>query len=163
MIGNPLILGIDPGTSTGLALVDIREHKIIMQRTVNKAVVLEFIGTLLDDYPNGAIHGAVCQTPIFESGKTPRWNPSPVSLAKNAAISHEIIGYLKGRGINVQVRHPQRGTGMKMDENMFARVYGGEVKRDKNGKPVVWLDGKRVSEHARDAVNLAMSWRKDGG
>ena len=149
------VLGIDPGSSTGLAVVSLESGSVHYAKTVsakNIDDVLNEITRLVEFWAEIVVLGVVVQTPIFQTGKTPRWNPSPVSLAKNAATSHEIIGFLKGLSLryplDIQIRQPTRGSGMKMDAEMFAKVYG--------------YTG-RTSEHARDAANLAMSWRKDGG
>ena len=140
------VMGIDPGYRTGIAIVTLERSLISYQHTVNSDAAVAEVDRLVSEWTKHVPLYAVVQSPIFQTGKTPCWNESPVSLMKNAALSHEIIGFLRGRGVDVQVRQPTRNMGMKMDGRMFARVYN--------------FDG-RISEDARDAVNLAMSWRRD--
>ena len=157
------VLGIDPGfgkKSTGLAIVDTRfSNRVIYTETCDGLEAIARINKLVRDWTHHVALYAVVQSPLFQDGKkTPRWNTSAIALVKNAAISHEIIGFLKGLGINVQVRQPTRGAGMKMSPEMFVKEFGGKVVKLRT-KFTVMLDGKIVDEHARDAVALAMSWR----
>jgi len=156
------VLGIDPGfgkKATGIAIVDISAGRICYTETCGGQDAISRVGSIAEYAEAGVATPAVVQSPLFQDGKkTPRWNTSAIALVKNAAISHEIIGFLKGLGISVQVRQPTRKSGMKMSPEMFVKAYGGEVVKRGRGLTVM-LDGKIVDEHARDAVNLAMSWK----
>ena len=139
----PLVLGVDPGAHIGVALVETDAGELLWQRTYRRFD--DFIGDADRKPLTSMSMKAVVQTPIFEHGKTPRWNKSAISLVKNAYTSGLVVGYLTGLFMRVQTEPPRRNAGMKMSAELFAKAF----KYD-----------ERCSEHVRDAANLAMMWRE---
>lgn len=152
-----LVLGVDPGCETGMALVRIdgSRPRVLWQMTARSREELhEAVYDTQDEedeqgYPcqeeEYACHRAVIQTPIF-AGKTPRWNRSPISLAKHALTVGYLEGFFKGLGFDVQMVPPKRGAGMKMSPEMFKMIFD--------------FEGRMPSQHARDAANLALQWQE---
>jgi len=136
-----IVLGVDPGYQTGLAIVDVREERVLRLMTVGPDERVALNDILTEMVTGYGAQVAVVQVPMFPSGKTPRWNRSPVSLAKNAQLAGRIAGFLEGLGLDVRREPPKPRRGMKMPRALFVRAFG--------------CDG---SEHARDAAILALSW-----
>ena len=134
-----LVIGIDPGAHIGVALVQTNGGAMIWQHTYKG------FDAFVADTSRPCCERAVIQTPLFD-GKTPQWTKSAISLVKNGYTSGLIVGYMMGRGVQVQTMPPTRKAGMKMDAEFFKKVFK--------------YDG-RCSEHARDAANLAMMWRNE--
>ena len=131
-----IVLGVDPGYLTGVAVV--QGDSVTWAGTYRADD--DALWARLHEFA-AHVRRAVVQTPIFDGGrKTPRWHKSPISLAKNAALSGEIIGFLRGLGLRVEACPPKHGTGMKMSAKTFEAAYG-----------------VKCSEHARDAAMLAFS------
>jgi len=135
------VMGVDPGYQTGLAVVDVRQERVLKMLTVGKDERFALNDILEEMVTSYGTQAAVVQVPMFPTGKTPRWHPSPISLAKNAQFAGGIAGFLEGLGLEVRREPPRPRSGMKMPRALFVRAFG--------------CDG---SEHARDAVMLALSW-----
>ena len=157
-----IILAIDPGYNTGLAVVDTKAGKVLWHKTVTggwKArtkIINEIHSVLMYPEEHDAIHLTLVQSPMAQD-KIPSYNysgkQSPISLAKNIGLSCYIFGFVDGidcitQSHGIKLIPPQRGKGMKMDASLFYKIH-----------PEV----KRCSEHVRDAVNMALGYTEIGG
>lgn len=138
-----IVIGVDPGSSSGIAVIETTRRQLLEYDTLGGGlakweVTAEWIRERMDRW---GVDLAVIQTPITQ-GKTPRWNKSPVSLAKNAALSGLLAGVCWALCDEVVLLPPMRSIGAKMDAHMFA---------------VAWRFNGRISEHARDAAQIALA------
>ncbi len=143
-----IVLGIDPGVVTGMALIETTRRELLASTTERGGIPKwQTAARYVDDliHEGWRIDLAVVQTPIME-GKTARWNKSPVSLAKNAALSGLLAGVCWGLGIEMSLLPPMRNIGAKMNPKLFAAM---------------WHFNGTISEHARDAAQIALAgWQR---
>lgn len=144
-----IVVGVDPGFKTGIAVVDTAGPRLDYQHTLTAwDDIADTLHSLDARYFPSGPQWVVIQTPIFE-GKTPRWNKSPISLVKNGFLAGRIAGYCQGLGWKIMLMPPKRKSGMKMSAELFKEVF---------------QYGDRTSQHVRDAANLALqadNWRED--
>ncbi len=148
-----IILGIDPGYQTGLALVDLidpQRPRILAQKTVQPKHPMDVFAAIdkfgLPQWTDEM--GFAVQVPFMPGNKVPRFHPgdtSGISISKNAAMSYFIWGLLEGRRLPVTAVPPKPGMGMKMSEQLWRHLF---------------QFTKRISEHARDAAMLALNAEK---
>ena len=158
-----IILPIDPGYDTGLAVVDTKAEKVLWHKTVTggwkkRNIIVETVWIASMEMrlrrPSAYITVFLIQNPMAHK-KIPSFNysgkQSPISLAKNIGLSSYIYGRIdeaSGTRCKVRIIPPQRGKGMKMDKALFNRLHP---------------EAAGCSEHVRDAVNMALGYTEIGG
>lgn len=146
-----MILGIDGGAKTGLALID--RGNLIYTKTVKSGDVLSFLSNLKRIYN---YQEAVIEKPStkflyarhFTKGNKVLSEGGKIRLAQNVGMNQqiikEIVERLESMGIIVLQTQPRRGMS-KWDKEYWKRVFNcGEF--------------KLPSEHVRDAAILARAW-----
>ena len=163
-----IVLGIDPGCGhTGWALVrltfglatEIKDGKRLYHAGATMGQGILESGTWREDYTdcrkwcattkNHTLDLVCVQTPLSETAATPMWRNkgqgriSPVSIARNAALSAWYTGWFEGIGKPV-MRCPSqncRTWGMKAPERVWRAAWG---------------YAGRISADARDAAQIAL-------
>lgn len=139
-----ILIGIDPGEHTGIALWDVREKKFIVIETMPLYYALSWVRDKWED----SIRNSEKMAVIFEDARQRKWFPREKNISeyrgklmgagaakRDARIWEE---FLTDYGIPFTAHKPQAG-GTKWSADYFAQVTG-------------WTG--RTSEHARDAALL---------
>ena len=146
---------IDPGSATGLAVIrdDYKPVVVWAQTTRNNQIMAWKIQEMMMYcvIPEDSVVVAGIQTPVIPGETAPMFNPkSPISIIKNAYTSGKWIGAVEGRNyaksdIKRIYEFPaakMRGKGMKPSDAVFNALFDNQT-------------GKKLSEHARDACQIA--------
>ena len=142
-----LILAVDPGYTTGWALVEFAPPASPRLVTIGtcRGEDAEPVLTLVLAGAEPRPRFAVVQVPCLPIERAAFCRPEgKMSLAKNALLSGQLAGLLRGAGLSVHMMLPRRGC----------------------RRPTVrewrefWHYTKRVSIHARDAAEFAFAEKK---
>jgi hypothetical protein len=131
-------IGIDPGTSTGIAVFDRNSRQIVRAETLDFWAAYDLC---LAEYPP-----AICDLIIEDCSKNKVQVYARLNAYRGSRVAANVGGVkresqllidgLRRRGYNVVAIRPQ---GSKWDTETVKRITG-------------W--NRRVSEHARDAIRL---------
>ena len=146
---NKIIIGIDPGEHTGIAILDQNKKFHLSTKTFWGAI------EILNSYPAGTLKVYIedpgQNKPVFDHFKIPVEFSRKVgdklnyigriaqNIGENKRMAKLLIEYCIVRGIEYYAMKPTRKSGTKLDIRLFQKYTG--------------FYG-RCSEHARDAAML---------